>query len=378
MTSDSVPRTTMRAARFADHGGPDVLRIEDVPIPVPGPGEVRIRVEAAALNHLDLWVRRGLPIEISMPHVGGSDIAGRIDALGEDVENLIGLDGTGTAIGRGMRVVVDPSLDWLDPTSDPAMWGDRSPADLRLIGEHTDGGFAEYVVVPAANVVPIPETLDPDVAAAASLVGVTAWRALVTRGRVRPGEVVLVTGASGGVSTMAIQIAKLHGAIVVAVTSTPWVDHVKALGADLVVDRTAGDWAITAATVHDGRGVDLVVDSVGEPMWRGISRSLAPGGRVVSYGATGGPKVEIDLRHHFWKQTSFMGTTMGSPQDYRAAMRAVVDGKVSPPIHATLPLARCAEAHRRLEAGQVFGKIVLHPWDDDEGGADARSTDPAE
>jgi NADPH:quinone reductase-like Zn-dependent oxidoreductase len=363
----------MRAARFADHGGPDVLRIDDVPVPEPGPDEVRIRVEATALNHLDLWVRRGLPIEISMPHVGGSDIAGRIDALGDGVEEVTGLDGAPTAVATGMRVVVDPSLDWLDPVSDPAMWGDRNPADLRLIGEHTDGGFAQYVVVPAANVVPIPDALDPAVAAAASLVGVTSWRALVTRGRVRPGEVVLVTGASGGVSTMAIQIAKLHGAIVVAVTSTPWVDRVESLGADLVIDRTAGDWATIASTVRDGHGVDLVVDSVGAPMWRGISRALAPGGRVVSYGSTGGPKVEIDLRHHFWKQTNFMGTTMGSPEDYRAAMRAVVDGQVAPPIHATLPLARCADAHRMLEAGDVFGKVVLDPWGDGVDGAGERS-----
>ncbi len=355
----------MRAARFATHGGPEVLRIDEIPVPEPGPGEVRIRVEATALNHLDLWVRRGLPIEITMPHVGGSDIAGRVDALGDGGEQSVGLDGVDVALEVGMRAVVDPSLDWIDPTSDPASWSGRDPAGLRLVGEHTDGGFAQYVVVPAGNVVPIPDGLEADVAAAASLVGVTAWRALVTRGRVRRGEVVLVTGASGGVSTMAIQFAKLQGATVVAVTSTPWVDRVQALGADLVIDRTAGDWATIAGTVREGHGVDLVIDSVGAPMWRGISRALAPGGRVVSYGATGGPKVEIDLRHHFWKQTSFMGSTMGSPPEYRAAMRAVAEGKVKPPIHATLPLAACADAHEMLEAGEVFGKIVLRPWPDD-------------
>jgi len=190
---------------------------------------------------------------------------------------------------------------------------------------------------------------------------VTAWRGLVTRGGLREGEVVLVTGASGGVSTLAIQMARARGAAVIAVTSTPWVEQVKDLGADMVLDRTAGDWATIAGTVRDGHGVDLVLDSVGAPMWKDLARSLATGGRIVSYGATGGPKVEIDLRHHFWKQTSFLGTTMGSPEDYRAAMRTVADGEVHPVIHATLPLVRCADAHRMLEAGEVFGKVVLTP-----------------
>ncbi|MDT8370157.1 MAG: zinc-binding dehydrogenase [Longimicrobiales bacterium] len=356
----------MRAARFAEHGGPEVLRVEAIPIPEPGPGEVRVRVDVAALNHLDLWVRRGLPIEIAMPHIGGSDLAGRVDALGEGVATAGGLDGERVPLAEGDRVVIDPSLDWLDPTFDPATWGERSPADLRLIGEHTDGGFAEYAVVPAANVVPIPESLGSEVAAAASLTGVTAWRGLVTRGGLRAGETVLVTGASGGVSTMAIQIAKARGATVVAVTSTPWVERVEALGADLVLDRTAGgtgtaDWATGARSATGGRGVDLVLDSVGAPMWAGITRALAPGGRVVSYGATGGARVEIDLRHHFWKQTSFLGSTMGSPSDYRAAMRAVAAGAVTPVIHARLPLDDIAEAHRMLEAGEVFGKVVVLP-----------------
>jgi len=359
--ADMTADPTMYAARFATHGSPDVLTLDEIPIPEPGPGEVRIRVEAAALNHLDLWVRRGLPIEITMPHIGGSDIAGTVDLVGPDVDAFVGLDGDSVAARPGERVVVDPSLAWLDPTSDPANWEGRDPAGLRLIGEHTDGGFAEYVVVPAANVVPIPDSLPFDVAAAASLAGVTAWRGLVTRGGLRDDEVVLVTGASGGVSTMAIQIAKVRGAAVIAVTSTPWVKQVEALGADLVLDRTAGDWATVAGTARDGHGVDLALDSVGAPMWKDLSRSLATGGRIVSYGATGGPKVEIDLRHHFWKQTSFLGTTMGSPEDYRAAMQAVVDGDVAPVIHATLPLARCAEAHRMLEAGEVFGKVVLTP-----------------
>ncbi len=351
----------MRAARFSAHGGPEVVRVENAPLPEPGPGEVRVRVDASALNHLDLWVRRGLPIDISMPHVGGSDIAGTIDAIGPEASDGVGLSGEPVRLSPGTRVVIDPSLGWVDPASDPATWGDLNPAGLRLIGEHVDGGFAQYVVVPSANAVPIPDTLDVNIAAAASLAGVTAWRALVTRGRVRAGERVLVTGASGGVSTMAIQIAKARGATVIAVTSTPWIEQVEALGADLVIDRTAGDWSTVARAAARG-GVNVVVDSVGAPMWDGIVRALAPGARVASYGATTGPKVSIDLRHHFWKQTEFLGSTMGSPEDYRAAMSAVAREEVRPPIHSVLPLDRCAAAHEELEAGRVFGKIVLKPW----------------
>lgn len=351
----------MRAVRFAEYGGPEVLTLDDVTIPEPGPGEVRIRVLATALNHLDLWVRRGLPIEITMPHVGGSDLAGVVDALGEGVSGTVGLDGGEVALAAGMRVVVDPSLGWVEPTSDPASWP-TSPAGLRLIGEHTDGGFAQYAVVPAANVVPLPPDADLDRAAAGSLAGVTAWRAVVTRGGTRAGETVLVTGASGGVSTMAIQLAKSRGARVVALTSTPWVEQVEALGADVVLDRNAGEWARAARAAADRRGIDVVVDSVGGAIWADAIRLLAPGGRFVSYGATGGPKVEIDLRHHFWKQTEFLGSTMGSPEDYRASMGEIVAGRIVPPIHATLPLERCAEAHEILEAGGVFGKLVLHPW----------------
>jgi NADPH:quinone reductase-like Zn-dependent oxidoreductase len=358
--------STMRAVRFADHGGPDVLTVDDVPVPDPGSGEVRIRVLSTALNHLDLWVRRGLPIEMSLPHVGGSDLAGVVDALGEGVSTTIGLEGGETPLEKGMRAVVDPSLGWVEPTSDPSTWS-ANPSGLRLIGEHVDGGFAQYAIVPARNVVPLSPDVDLDLAAAGSLAGVTAWRAVVTRGRARAGETVLVTGASGGVSTLAIQIARARGARVVALTSTPWVERVEALGAEVVLDRHEGEWAKAARAAADRRGIDVVIDSVGGAIWADAIRLLAPGGRFVSYGATGGPKVEIDLRHHFWKQTEFLGSTMGSPADYRAAMAEVVAGRIVPPIHATLPLERCAEAHATLEAGDVFGKLVLHPWREADG-----------
>lgn len=343
---------TMRAARFHEYGEPDVLKVEDVPVPEPGPGEVRIRVEAAALNHLDLWVRRGLPIEHTMPHIGGSDLAGVVDRVGPGVDPAL----------AGLRVVVDPSLDydWYD--------GERSGVSvaarpLRLIGEHTDGGFAQYCVVPAANLVEVPEGVDLQTAAAAALVFVTAWHGLVGRARLRPGERVLVTGGSGGVATAGIQIARLAGARVFALTSgQDNVRRVRSLGAHHAYDRTEGDWVKALARDTDRRGVHVILDSVGEPLWDGMMRSLGVMGRLVSYGATAGPKTRLDLRHVFWKQLSIMGSTMGTPTEFRAVMRQVFEGRLEPVIHSTLPLDRIREAHELLERGEAFGKVVILPW----------------
>lgn len=335
---------TMKAARIHDFGDADVIQLDTVDVPDPGPGQVRVRVESAALNHLDLWVRRGLPIDIQMPHVGGSDLAGVVDAV------ATAGDEDAAEVAVGTRVVVDPSMGYGDPSR------------LRLIGEHVDGGFAHYAIVPAANVVEIPRSVDFDTAAAASLAGVTAWRGLVTRGGLLEGETVLVTGASGGVSTMAIQFAKARGARVMALTSTPWVERVRGLGADVVLDRLHPDWMDRARAALDGAGVDVVLDSVGAALWESLTRLLGPCGRLVSYGATTGAKVQIDLRHHFWKQTAFLGSTMGTPQEYRAAMAAVFRGDATPVIHTRMGLDRLADAHRLLEAGEVFGKVVIHPW----------------
>jgi NADPH:quinone reductase-like Zn-dependent oxidoreductase len=338
----------MKAAVFHEYGGPEVVRIEDRPDPEPGPGEVRVAVRAAALNHLDLWVRKGLPIEITMPHIGGSDLAGVVDAVG-----------AGVAIDPGVNVVVDPSLgyDWYDGApSGP----DIPEPPLRLIGEHTDGGFAEYCVVPAANLVQVPDHVSFQVAAAASLVFVTAWHGLHGRARLKSGETVLVTGGSGGVSTAGIQIARQAGARVLVVTSgSENVERVRALGAEIVFDRLAEDWVEGVREATAGRGVDVILDSVGGPMWKGMVRSLGVMGRLVSYGATAGPRVEIDLRHAFWKQLSFMGSTMGTPREYREVMELVFRGELEPVIHTVMQLDQAREAHELLESGQVFGKVVL-------------------
>ena len=341
----------MNAALFHEYGGPEVVRIEKVPDPAPGPGEVRIAVRAAAMNHLDLWVRRGLPIDIALPHIGGSDIAGVVDAVGPGAEH----------VPAGTRVVVDPSLDydWYEGTAP----GRNLPSrELRIIGEHTPGGFAEYAVVPAANLVEVPHDVPFEEAAAASLAGVTAWHAVVARGRVRPGERVLVTGASGGVSTMAVQIARHAGAVVHAVTSgADNVARVRDLGAHAVYDRLEGDYGRALWRDTGKQGVDLVVDSVGAATWKANLRALRQGGRLVCYGATTGPVGETNLPLLFWKQASILGSTMGTPADYRRAMRLVFDGVIRAPIDETLPLERAREAHERLEAGEVFGKLVLKP-----------------
>lgn len=341
----------MKAAVFSEFGGPEVVHLQEMEIPEPGPGEVRLAVKAAAMNHLDLWIRRGLPLKITMPHIGGSDIAGVVDALGP---------GAG-GVEVGARVVVDPSLDyrWYGATtSGPGL----PEAEFRIIGEHTQGGFAEFTLAPVENLVGIPDGFPFEEAAAASLVSVTAWRGLMVRGGLRAGEKVLVTGGSGGVSTMAIQIAQLAGAQVFAVTSgAENVERVKSLGAHHVYDRLVGDWSKILFRDSEQAGMDLVFDSVGQAVWPQCLRALGVGGRLVTFGATTGAAGETEIRLVFWKQLSILGTTMGSPEDYRRVMSLVFQGKVKPIIHEVLPLEEARKAHELLEAGQVFGKVVLTP-----------------
>jgi NADPH:quinone reductase-like Zn-dependent oxidoreductase len=231
----------------------------------------------------------------------------------------------------------------------------------RILGEHTQGGFAEYVVVPAQNLFPIPADYPFERAAAAPLAFLTAWRALMSRAALSAGETVLVTGASGGVSTAAIQIAKHAGARVFAVTSTEFVERVRELGADVVYDRNAVDFARALAADTNGRGVDVIIDSVGSAIWQQNVRSLARGGRMVIYGGTAGPKVEIDVRALFWKQTSFIGSTMANRTEFETAMRHVFAGDVEPVVDRVMPLEEIRAAHELLEEGDVFGKIVLSP-----------------
>jgi NADPH:quinone reductase-like Zn-dependent oxidoreductase len=342
---------TMRAAIFHDHGGPEVVRIEQVAQPRPGPGEVLVQVRAAAMNHLDLWVRRGIPIETTMPHIGGSDIAGVIAEAGEGVD----------AARVGERVVINPSL-WCGRCRECAR-GEHSMCErFRILGEHTDGGFAEFVAAEADHVYPLPDAMSFQDAAAIPISYMTAWRTLVTRAALRPGEDVLVIGASGGTALAAVQIARLMGARVFAVTKgAEKVERLRELGADVVYDRAEEDWSKAVFRDTGRRGVDVVVENVGAATWAGSVRALARGGRLVTYGATAGPKVELDVRSVFWKQIQVIGTTMASRGEFEDLLRVVFAGRLHPVIDTVMPLDQAREAHERLEAGGQFGKIVLVP-----------------
>lgn len=342
----------MKAAFIREHGGPEVLEVGELEDPVAGPGEVVVDVEACALNHLDLWVRRGLPgLDLELPHVGASDVAGTVASLGSGVEGW----------SEGDRVVVNPAR-WCGRCEWCARGENSLCEAFRILGEHIDGGAAEKVRVPAESLYALPEDVPFEEAAAVPLVFQTAWRALIGRARVRPGETVLVTGGSGGVSTAAIQIARLAGARVLAVTSgAENVERVRALGADVAIDRLEEDFSRAAYEATGRRGVDVVLDSVGEAIWEDCVRALARNGRLVTYGATTGPSGRVDIRRTFWKQVRIIGTTMASRSEFERVMDLVFAGRLEPVIDVVWPLERIAEAHERLEGGDQFGKVVLVP-----------------
>ena len=340
----------MRAAITRAYGGPEVVEIAELPRPGVPPGHALVAVRAAALNHLDLWVRRGLPgLELEFPHIGGSELAGRVEELGEGVE--------GFAVGD--RVLVNPAL-W----DGECEWCARGEESLcvafKVLGEHVNGGFAEFAAVPARNLLPLPDDLPFEEAAAVPLVFQTAWRGLISRARLQAGESVLVTGASGGVSTAAIQIAKHAGATVFALTSgARTMQGVKELGADFVIDRNVASFADEIRTLTERRGVDVVFDSVGQAIWSEAMRVLTRNGRLVTYGATTGHHAEFDIRRLFWKQLQIIGTTMASDSEFREVMKLVFDKQLRPVIDVVWPLERAREAHERLESGGAFGKIIL-------------------
>jgi NADPH:quinone reductase-like Zn-dependent oxidoreductase len=340
----------MRAAVFDAHGPPEVIHVAEVATPEPGPGEVRVAVHAVALNHLDLWVRRGLPgLELPLPHIGGSEVAGVVDAVGPGADDW----------AAGQAVVVNPSLPCGRCGSCRA--GETSLCrDYRVLGEHVAGGLAEHLVVPAHRLRPKSADLSFAEAAAVPLVFQTAWRAVVTRAAVRPGDDVLVLGASGGTAAAAIQIAKLAGARVVAVTSSAErCAFARRLGADVTIDRLAEPWSKAAFLATGRRGADVVVENVGAATWRDSLRAAARGGRIVTYGATTGATPETDIRYIFWKQLSVLGSTMASDAEFEAVMRLVDRGDLHPTVDRVLPLEAAAEAHALLEDGAITGKLVL-------------------
>jgi NADPH:quinone reductase-like Zn-dependent oxidoreductase len=353
----------MKALVFYEHGDLDKLQIADVPKPEPGPGQVLLEVKASALNHLDIWVRRGWPgLKLAMPHVLGADGAGVVAALGEGVEASLRAGGRAAEIQVGTRCAVNPGVNRYEDEYTRRGLDSVSPG-YYIIGEHAPGFHAEYSVVPAVNLLPLPEYVTFATAAAASLVYLTAWRMLIHRAGIRAGESVLILGAGGGVSSAAVQIAKFAGCHVYATTSSQAkMQKVRELGADVVLNyRDDPEWSRSIYTLTGKRGVDVVVDNVGQATWRDSLRAVARGGRIVTVGNTSGPLAETDIRFLFSKQTSIVGSTMGSRQDYRDVMSLVFDGTLQPAIDRVMPLDDGVEAMSILERGEQCGKIVLNP-----------------
>ena len=315
----------MKAIRIHEDGGPEVLRYEDVPDPEPRDGEVLVELRAASLNHLDVWIRRGLP---SVPK-----------------PRILGADGAGVLAGTEERVVINPGI-----------WEDGK---MHIIGETRDGTHAELIAVPSSAVHPIPGDLSFEEAAAFPLTFETAYRMLVTRAGLQAGEWVLVWGVGGGVASAALALAKALGAKVVATSSSDEkLARAAELGADATVNHETGDVVALVREVTGG-GAHVVVDDVGEATWKRTLDAARPEGRVVVCGATTGPNPPAALHRVWWKQLSILGSTMGTADDFRGVCDLIEAGKVRPIVDTVFPLAEAARAHERLEAGLQLGKIVL-------------------
>ncbi len=342
----------MKAVTMRAHGGPEVLKLEELPDPKAGPGQVVVRVRAAALNHLDVWVRRGWPgLTLEWPHVPGSDIAGVIEAVGPGV----------AGISAGDEVVLNPGVSC--GRCEMCLSGlDNGCRRYAILGEHVSGGYAERLAVPAANVLGKPKNLSFDEAACLPLVFLTAWHALVTRAGLRAGETVLVQAAGSGVGSAAVQIAKLIGATVIATAgSDEKCRKALALGADHAVNYEREDFLARAKALTGKRGVDVVFEHVGKKTWEKSLLSLASGGRLVTVGATTGWDPPTDLRHVFYRQLSVLGSTMGSKGELFQVLRFVEQGKLRPVLDRVLPLGEAARAQELLSSRAQFGKIVLNP-----------------
>ncbi len=340
----------MKAVVLPRHGDREVLQLKEVPVPEPGPGEVRLRVRACALNWLDVGIRRGPKFgSVPLPLITGSDIAGTIDALGDEVMGWQKDDpvlvyslvtcGTCEFCRRGL------------PTTCPAH---------RIIGEHLNGGLAEYTVVPAANLIPKPAALTFVEAASLPVVFMTAWHMLIHVAQLQIGERVLIQGAGGGVASAGIQIARHAGAQVFATTSSPEkAERARALGAVEVFDYREESWVEQVLEATGGRGVDLVQDNVGAATWPSALRTLARNGRLVSCGSHSGRNVELEIGQIYHRQLRILGSNGGTFQDLVSALALVETGHLKPVVHAVLPLAHIKEGHRMLEEGDHFGKIVI-------------------
>lgn len=339
----------MKAAFFEKHGRPEVMSYGDLPEPHRNPGEVVVRIHAAAMNRVDKWVRDGWPgLKLPLPHITGSDGAGVVESAGDSND-----------FSRGDRVVINSNFGC--GKCEFCLAGqDNLCTRWQLFGETTQGTCAEFVSIPSRQLLRIPDTVSFETAAASSLVCLTAWHSLVTKGRLRPGETVLIVGAGGGVNTVAIQIAKMAGCTVFVVGSNETkLTAAGNLGADFCIDRSKEDWGKRIYQLTDKRGVDVVVDNVGAATMMTSFRAVRRGGRILTVGNTTGPVFEIDNRYIFGKHISILGSTMGTLHDFVTVMKLVFNGKIRIPVDSIFPLSAIRDAHEKMESGDYFGKIVL-------------------
>lgn len=340
----------MKAAVMHEFGGPEVLRYEDLPDPKPRKDQVLVRVKACALNHLDLWVRKGLP-GVKLPHILGSDIAGEIVEVGEYINDL----------QSGQRVLLAP-IHFCNQCEQCLAGRQNLCREFTVLGNGVDGGNCELIAVPAANVIPIPDGLGFNEAASVPLVFLTAFHMLTGRAAIRPGQTVLVLGANSGVGIAAIQIAKLFNATVIATAGDERkAQKARELGADYVIDHYQQKIGDEVRKLTSKVGVDIVIEHVGTATWNESLKALKPGGTLVTCGATTGFDAHIDLRFLFSRQLALLGSYMGTMGELREVLKHVFAGRLKPVVDSTFPLREIRAAHEYLEKSQMFGKVVLNP-----------------
>jgi NADPH:quinone reductase-like Zn-dependent oxidoreductase len=340
----------MKAVRLHQFGGPEVLRYEDIPDPQPRKDQVLVRVKACALNHLDLWVRKGLP-GVKLPHILGSDIAGEIAEVGEYV--------TGFKIGQ--RVLLAP-MHFCNHCAKCVAGLQNQCPEFTVLGNMVDGGNCELIAVPAVNVIPIPDNLEFVQAASVPLVFLTAWHMLVGRAAIRQGQTVLVLGGGSGVGIAAIQIAKLfHARVIATAGDAEKLEKARGLGADYGIDHYKQKISQEVRKITNKEGVDIVVEHVGAATWEESMKSLKPSGTLVTCGATTGPNAAFDLRFVFSRQLSLLGSYMGTMGELYEVLSHVFAGRLKPVVDRTFPLKDARAAHEYMEASRMFGKIVLNP-----------------
>ena len=333
----------MKGIVLKELGGPEKLCYEDLPDPIPQDNEVLVRLKSAALNHRDLWIRKGLYANIQLPIILGSDGSGEIIELGSSVKSL----------GVGQLVILNPCFDW----------GHQSKVQgskMRILGMPDNGTYAELVTIPASNVLPKPETLTFEEAGALSLAGMTAYRAVVTKAQIKATETILVTGIGGGVAVFSLQIAQVLGAdLFVTSSSEKKIKNACNMGASGGVNYLESDWDQKLRHLLNGKSLDVIIDGTGGHILQKALELIAPGGRIVSYGATLGPTKELEIRRLFWKQVSILGSTMASPTELTAFLKLYTDNNLKPPIDESYTLEKASDAHLRMEQVHQFGKIIL-------------------